>query len=118
MSSLPPGIPFLASLVGSLLAPALGLYALRKLAEHHGFVVPTWAFLGFCISFVPLVVAIMITVRDRRQARDAYRKGARLAPRLSGKWPGNIDIMLAAIKHFESYVGEYLALLIFCLVDS
>ncbi|KAF8962912.1 cytochrome P450 monooxygenase CYP63 [Flammula alnicola] len=42
---------------------------------------------------------------DARQAREARSLGARTIPRVTGKWPGNIDILLRMMRAFKtSYV--------------
>ena len=39
---------------------------------------------------------------DLRQTREAARLGAKPVPRIKGKWPGNIDVLLRMMKAFKS----------------
>ncbi|TDL23414.1 cytochrome P450 monooxygenase CYP63 [Rickenella mellea] len=39
---------------------------------------------------------------DIQQSRNAKRYGAKTIPRIKGKWPGNIDVLLRMMKAFKS----------------
>ena len=39
---------------------------------------------------------------DVRQSREAKRLGARPVPRIKGKWPGNVDVLLRMMKAFKT----------------
>ncbi|KAF8671824.1 cytochrome p450 [Rhizoctonia solani] len=55
---------------------------------------------------VPTFWGFRNVVRDRLREREAKRLGARVVPRVKGKWPGNIDIMLKLVKSLH---GSYVA---------
>lgn len=39
---------------------------------------------------------------DIRQAREAARLGTKPVPRIKGKWPGNVDVLLRMMKAFKT----------------
>jgi hypothetical protein len=47
---------------------------------------------------VPLFWSIRNCVRLRLQDREARRRGARPIPRIKGKWPGNIDVLVEYVS--------------------
>jgi hypothetical protein len=58
-------------------------------------------------------LATVASIWFKTQVKDAYHEycakqmGARPIPRLQGKWPGNIDVMLDMLKQFKtSYLGD------------
>jgi hypothetical protein len=56
---------------------------------------------------IPLAAIIRVQYSDFVQAREARRLGARPIPRVVGKWPGNIDVMLKVKKGLASqYIYE------------
>jgi len=56
---------------------------------------------------IPLAVFIRVQYSDFVQARQARQLGARPIPRVVGKWPGNIDVMLKLKKGLASqYICE------------
>jgi hypothetical protein len=50
------------------------------------------------IASVPLWFAIRIQMREWKHRRESERLGARMVPRLRGKWPTNIDILLRIMR--------------------
>ncbi|KAF7331242.1 Cytochrome P450 [Mycena kentingensis (nom. inval.)] len=104
---LTPGIRFLVFSGGKLLlkVSALGLllhYGSRRLG--HG--LSGWLTGVLCATSVLLVAYTRAWWVSRKQRRMAEALGARLAPRIEGKWPGNIDVLLHFME--EEYPGEIL----------
>ena len=99
-------------------------YRLRLLADLTKALVIPVVLLHLCLSrfnvFVPslyiplldvgfIIVCAIIRVqwRDWTQNREARALSARQIPRVVGKWPGNIDVLLWMMKEFKtSYVGD------------
>ncbi|KAG9087188.1 hypothetical protein FRC06_002688, partial [Ceratobasidium sp. 370] len=60
------------------------------------------------IFSVPLFWSVRNVVRLRLQDREARRLGARPIPRIKGKWPGNIDVLVDMFKTMQKgYIGEW-----------
>ncbi|CAE6540278.1 unnamed protein product [Rhizoctonia solani] len=56
---------------------------------------------------VPLFWGFRNAVRDVMRNREAKRLGARVVPKVKGKWPGNIDLMVKMVKSTRTgYVAE------------
>lgn len=60
-----------------------------------------WSFPAHLLSIVLAVIA-RVQYTEIVQRREAKQLGARLIPRVVGKWPGNIDVMLKMRKAFAS----------------
>jgi len=60
-----------------------------------------WAPAAYTLSIVLAAVA-RVQYTDMVQRREAKQLGARLIPRVVGKWPGNIDVMLKLKKGLRS----------------
>lgn len=57
---------------------------------------------------VPLLWSIRNVINLRLQDREAQRHGARPIPRIKGKWPGNIDVLVDMFKTTQKgYIGEW-----------
>ncbi|KAJ7053490.1 cytochrome P450 monooxygenase pc-1 [Mycena amicta] len=96
---LTPGVEFLLGLALNLTKPAL-----LGLALHHGFQrlangIPLWATALLSIASIPVYAAYSVWSTDRRQGREAEAMGARLAPRVQGKWPGNLDLLRRMLRN-------------------
>jgi hypothetical protein len=50
------------------------------------------------LASIPLFLFVRIQLRRRKQRLEAQRLGAREVPRVRGKWPGNIDVLINALK--------------------
>lgn len=64
------------------------------------------------ILFSIFIFAARVKLDTLKKRRDAYQFNARPIPRVVGKWPGNVDIMLKMLKAFKAaYIQEvYLSL--------
>ncbi|KAF7314609.1 Cytochrome P450 [Mycena kentingensis (nom. inval.)] len=110
MVALAPGPKLLAHLAVQLLSKPVVL----GLLLHHGSrrltpgnAIPVWGTVLVCVASIPLYVAFRIRSRDRKQAADAKAMGARLIPRVQGRWPGNLDVMLRTMKSsLHGYPGQ------------
>lgn len=57
------------------------------------------------VLFIVLWASLKGALRKRIQDQEARRLGAKPIPRIIGKWPGNIDILLKMLRAFKtSYV--------------
>lgn len=66
-----------------------------------------WWSIPVYLLAIPLAAIIRVQYSDFVQAREARRLGARPIPRVVGKWPGNIDVMLKLKKGLASqYIYE------------
>ncbi|KAG6908239.1 hypothetical protein DXG01_005632 [Tephrocybe rancida] len=78
--------------------PVIVFFTLLKLS-HRG--------LGYFT--IPCNVAFIVawawtkrTILDWTQHREAQQLGVKLIPRVAGKWPGNIDVLLKMLKAFKT----------------
>ncbi|KAI5983159.1 cytochrome P450 monooxygenase CYP63 [Pisolithus marmoratus] len=77
-----------------LIAPPLALSVVAHVAHvHFGW----WSPLLYVSSIVLAAIA-RVQYTDMVQQREAKQLGARLIPRVVGRWPGNIDVMLKLRK--------------------
>lgn len=60
-----------------------------------------WSLPAYLASIVLAAIA-RVQYTQLVQQREATQLGARLIPRVVGKWPGNIDVMLRMRKAFSS----------------
>ncbi|CAE6503085.1 unnamed protein product [Rhizoctonia solani] len=59
------------------------------------------------ILAIPTFWGCRNVARDVMREREARRLGARIIPRVKGKWPGNIDIMVNLVRSIHTtYVAE------------
>lgn len=108
MAFLTPGLAFIARGLISLTLPCTLIAGIRLfLAVQFRLVVPIWATIVLSILAFPFVLIARYQFRQYRLRQRAAALGARMAPTLEGKWPGNIDILLGAIeKLVTSYPGK------------
>jgi len=60
------------------------------------------------ITSVPLFWSVRNVVTMRLQDREARRLGARPIPRIKGKWPGNVDVLVDMFTTMQrGYIGEW-----------
>ncbi|RXW17143.1 hypothetical protein EST38_g8710 [Candolleomyces aberdarensis] len=59
------------------------------------------------VGFIIVCAVVRVQWREWTQSREARALNARQVPRVVGKWPGNIDVLLWMMKEFKtSYVGD------------
>ncbi|EEB95187.1 hypothetical protein MPER_05885 [Moniliophthora perniciosa FA553] len=111
------GMQMLLALLSLLAGPPAMTFIAKRLLDHLGILLPTWVYMVAAIFGLPTYAAVYLTLRERRQRREAASMGARFAPRIKGKWPGNLDVMARIVRKFmNGYPGlclpgrEHLAL--------
>ncbi|KDQ49960.1 hypothetical protein JAAARDRAFT_611408 [Jaapia argillacea MUCL 33604] len=111
LSSLPPGVLFLVDNVFSVsfLAPASVLAATNIFYTRFSLHIPNWLSALSCLVSLPLVFAGRIIWKSFADEREAARMGARMAPVMNGKLPGNLDILMKFLNGSNNdYPGEAL----------
>nr|BAL05110.1 cytochrome P450 [Phanerodontia chrysosporium] len=78
---------------------AAGLVLLRRLTDIW---LPTWAIVLLSVCSLPVVHGLSIWRNNWRAARKAARMGAVLPPRLKGRWPSSIDLLMRLTDAFET----------------
>ncbi|KAG2080443.1 cytochrome P450 [Suillus cothurnatus] len=103
-----PGISYLARSLLSVVVPvASSVVILVRLASLKGVRVSPWLISTVVLGAAPLVFAAHVLVDGRLQQRKANRLGARLVPRVQGKWPGNLDKLVNMVLTSENeYLGR------------
>jgi len=78
-----------------------------RMASLKGFRVSPWLISSVILGAAPLGFAAYVLSDGRSQRRKASRLGARLIPRVEGKWPGNVDKMIEMIflRAEDDYLG-------------
>ncbi|KAF8261166.1 cytochrome P450 [Lactarius quietus] len=61
-----------------------------------------WLYLPLALFSIPLSVLLRSYYTMWTQDREAARLGAQPIPRVCGRWPGNLDVVLRMLKSFES----------------
>jgi ABC-type Fe3+-siderophore transport system permease subunit len=75
--------------------PILLTYLVLRLSQCQSTSWPQSLLFGILyILSVPLFWSVRNIIRLRLQDREARRLGARPIPRIKGKWPGNIDVLV------------------------
>ncbi|KAG1834831.1 cytochrome P450 [Suillus variegatus] len=103
-----PGVAYLTRGLLSVIFPtASSVIIVGRLACLQGFPVSPWLLSAMVLGAVPLGFAAYIFVDEISQRRKATRLGARLVPRVQGKWPGNLDKLVNVILTLEvEYLGQ------------
>ncbi|KAJ3824548.1 cytochrome P450 monooxygenase pc-1 [Lentinula raphanica] len=103
MSFLTPGIIAIAR---ALVFPGLltaGVVALRSLiGSSTGIILPTWTLISISVSSLPVLSICRILLKELRQRREAAALGARLAPRVKGKWFANLDVLKMMMDNYHT----------------
>jgi hypothetical protein len=69
--------------------------------------IPIWAMVTGGVLGIPVVIIARLVWDEIYQRRRAAALGARLVPRVEGRWPGNIDVLIDAIEKMRnSYPGR------------
>jgi cytochrome P450 len=61
-----------------------------------------WFYLPLALLSIPLTIVLRSHYTIWAQDREAARLGAQPITRVSGRWPGNLDVVLRLLKSFES----------------
>ena len=96
-----------------LVLDIIRIFVLPSLALSYVLSLSTFRPLPLYLSLPAHLLIILIwgVVRnlysDYRQSREAKSLGAKPIPRVKGKWPGNIDLLLRMMKAFKhSYIMD------------
>ncbi|KAJ7861903.1 cytochrome P450 [Mycena leptocephala] len=95
---LTPGVHFLAR---NLVVPGILVLLTHRAAAKFGIGVSIWTVLVASVSAPIAYLVARSVATERYHARDAKRMGARLAPRVRGKWPGNLDFISKLLQAYE-----------------
>ncbi|KAG1847196.1 cytochrome P450 [Suillus subalutaceus] len=103
-----PGVAYLARGLLSIVAPAASsVIIVARLASLKGVRVSPWLISAVVLGAAPLGFVAYVLVDGRSQQRKANRLGARLVPRVRGKWPGNLDTVVNMVLRNENeYLGR------------
>lgn len=85
-------------IVRTAVLPPLALSGLAHLLRVR---LGCWSLPVYLLSIILAAIA-RVQCSELVQRREAAQLGARLIPRVVGKWPGNIDVMLRLRKSFAS----------------
>ncbi|KZS95287.1 cytochrome P450 monooxygenase CYP63 [Sistotremastrum niveocremeum HHB9708] len=95
------------TVIPAFVFPTVTVAFLARLLFHNTLSWPATILLQ--IASVPLWNTIRSTYSDFRHTQEAKRLGAVEPPKVVGKWPGNIDIMLAMFKSAKTkYFHDYI----------
>ncbi|CAE6436778.1 unnamed protein product [Rhizoctonia solani] len=87
--------------------PAFVLTAALRLARPDRFPDSKLLLGALYVLAVPTFWGFRNVVREGMREREAKRLGARTVPKVKGKWPGNIDILIKLVKSTHTgYVAE------------
>lgn len=102
-----PGVAYLSRGLLSVVVPAASaVIIVVRLASLKGVRVSPWLMSAVVLGAAPLGFAAYILADEISQQRKAKRLGARLIPRVKGKWPGNLDkIVTMVMKTENEYLG-------------
>ncbi|KAG2158407.1 cytochrome P450 [Suillus bovinus] len=109
-----PGVAYLTRGFLSVFFPtASSVIIIQRLASLQGFRVPH----GFCPwwFWAQPLWGLLLIFSLMSQRRKATRLGARLVPRVQGKWPGNLDKVVDIFMRLEN---EYLGIISTMLVTD
>ncbi|KAJ7454718.1 cytochrome P450 [Mycena latifolia] len=102
---LSPGVRFLAC---NLLLPAISVFLARGVANATlGLAVSPWTVLWVSATGAASLAVIRAAATAVYHEFQAKSMGARLAPRVRGRWPGNVDVLRELLAIYETgYLGD------------
>lgn len=109
IGALPPGVPFLSTLVLKLVLPVFALKYTYALADWLSLVhAPQYIRILSYLAVNPAIVILRRQWHDHWNSREARRRGAVLAPLWEGRTIGSIDLIKQFVDSFNNdYIGEY-----------
>lgn len=110
MALITPGLAFLGRGCLSLILPCTTIVGVRLILKvYFNLPVPTWSLVAGISAGVPLMLAARIGIDDFKQRRRAAALGARMVPRVRGRWLGNIDVLMTVMRNANGgYPGKFL----------
>lgn len=105
---LTPGAIFVGRAIVALLFACGVLVTVRYiLSDHFGIVISTQVCLAATAVLLPQVVYVPYCLAQLQHRRRAAALGARVAPKVVGKWPGNLDRLIAVVSNIQNgYLGK------------
>ncbi|KAI6140943.1 cytochrome P450 [Pisolithus thermaeus] len=103
MVGIPPGLVYIAGRLPRLIRPLALAYVGSRLWEvvlKKPF--PRWLRISAYLFSIPFSVACNVLYTHLRDRREAARRGAVLAPRVSSLWPGGLDTILSVSRTFRN----------------
>lgn len=95
---------FLSDVTKALILPPISLHWILRYLDVQ---LPLWKRIPLYIACIVLYNYARNTTQTLLERRRARRVHARPIPRVVGKWPGNIDVIIRMMKQFKtSYPGE------------
>jgi len=109
MTVITPGVDFLVKGTSILSFPAVVVYAVGIVSERFGGTpIPAWAMVLTGLITAPILAAVRISLTRLRHRQEATALGAKMAPYVRGKWPGNADFLSTMRHHYvHGYPGVY-----------
>ncbi|KAH7906601.1 cytochrome P450 [Hygrophoropsis aurantiaca] len=103
-----PGVIHLTRLTFSVFIPcACVIFAVIRGSAFAGLDLPLWLMFAFLLVAIPLGFAVHIAFGEAVKRRKASSMGARMVPRVQGKWLGNLDALIDVITRIEQdYIGQ------------
>jgi len=114
MTLLTPGIIFLSRVFVSLLLPCLVIAILRIVLDNHfGIFIPKRIVIGATVLAIPIITTIRLCWTQIKIRRRAAALDSRVAPTVTGKWLGNLDILKGIVEVAQhGYLGKRLSIFI------
>lgn len=108
MTILTPGLAFISRILAFLGLFLYGAVTSRRLLEQHAnVVVPTSLFVVISVVSLPGLITCRVLFRTWKHNREAAKLGARIAPKVKGKWIGNLDILWQMMDNYwTGYPGS------------
>ncbi|KAH7906604.1 cytochrome P450, partial [Hygrophoropsis aurantiaca] len=105
-----PGVIYLTRLTFSVFIPcACVIFAVIRGSAFAGLDLSLWLISAFLSVAIPLGFAVYVAFGEAVKRRKATSLGARMIPRVQGKWLGNLDALVDIITRAENdYVGQML----------
>jgi hypothetical protein len=103
-----PGLTFVGRALLSLLFPCTFIAGVQYILNNQfDIIIPTWFLITVALIGLPVVMAIRVGIDEIKQRRKATAMGARMLPRVSGKWPGNVDLVVRQLENWRNgYPGR------------
>ena len=105
----PPGPSYVLRQLFSFKVAGYGTFAgcVHVVGELLGIDIPLWMIVSCSIIALPTILYTQVEFQYWRNKRKAESLGARLAPKTPSKWPGGLDLIIAAANVFRTgYIGE------------
>ncbi|KAF5393251.1 hypothetical protein D9757_000767 [Collybiopsis confluens] len=104
---LTPGLTFIARILAGLGLFALGAVCVRRILDRYAVFLSNALFLALSAVSIPALFAFLILLRDARHRWHAAALGARMVPKVRGKWIGNLDILKMMLdNHYRGYPAD------------